>query len=60
MTTQHDDLIVRPLAPLPPQTRTSDGPIFKIFDSENLGKLMRYSLTISLIFALEEPPNYYN
>ena len=35
--TDMDSLIVRPLAP-PPQTHTSDCPIFKIsFDSENSG-----------------------
>ena len=46
-----DILIVRPLAP-PPQTHTSDRPIFKnSFDSENSGKLMRYYVAISLIFA---------
>ena len=46
-----DDFIVRPLAP-PPQTHTSDRPIFKnSFDSENSGKLMRHSVAISLIFA---------
>ena len=49
--TDKDSLVVRPLAP-PPQTHTSDRPIFKIsFDSENSGKLMRYSVAISLIFA---------
>ena len=36
----------------PPQTHTSDRPIFKnSFDSENSGKLMRYYVAISLIFA---------
>ena len=46
-----DDFIVRPLAP-PPQTHTSDRPIFKnSFDPENLGKIMRDSVAISLIFA---------
>ena len=49
--TDKDSLIVRPLAP-PPQTHTSDRPIFKnSFDSENSGKLMRYYVAISLIFA---------
>ena len=49
--TDKESLIVRPLAPSPP-THTSDRLIFKIsFDSENSGKLMRYSLAISLIFA---------
>ena len=44
-----DDLLVRPLA-APPQTHTSDLPIFKnSFDSENSGKLMRHSVAISLI-----------
>ena len=48
--TDMDSLIVRPLAP--PQTHTSDRPIFKnSFDSENSGKLMRYYVVISLIFA---------
>ena len=46
-----DDLIVWPLA-TPPQTHTSDCPIFKnSFDSENSGKLMRHYVAISLIFA---------
>ena len=36
----------------PPKTHTCDRPIFKIsFDSENLGKFMRHSIAISLIFA---------
>ena len=49
--TDMDDLLVRPLAP-PPQTHTSDRPIFKnSFDSENSGKLMRHYVAISLIFA---------
>ena len=49
--TDRDSLIVSPLAP-PPQTHTSDRPIFKnSFDSENSGKLMRDSVAISLIFA---------
>ena len=49
--TDYDDLIIQPLAP-PPQTHTSDRPIFKIsFDSENSGKLMRHYVAISLIFA---------
>ena len=48
--TDMDNLIVRPLAP--PQTHTSDRPIFKnSFDSENSGKLMRHYVAISLIFA---------
>ena len=47
-----DDLLVQPLAP-PPQTHTSDRPIFKnSFDSENSGKLMRHYVAIFLIFAL--------
>ena len=46
-----DSLIVRPLAP-PPQTHTSDRPIFKIpFDSENLGKFMRFDGELFLISA---------
>ena len=49
-----DNLLVRPLAP-PPQTHTSDRPIFKnSFDSENSGKLMRYYVAISLIFASKD------
>ena len=49
--TDKDSLLVRPLAP-PPQTHTSDRPIFKIsFDSVNSGKLMRHYVAISLIFA---------
>ena len=45
-----DDILVQPLAP--PPTHTSDRPIFKnSFDSENSGKLMRYYVAISLIFA---------
>ena len=48
--TDRDSLIVSPLAP--PQTHTSDRPIFKnSFDSENSGKLMRHYVAISLIFA---------
>ena len=44
-----------------PQTHTSDRPIFKIsYDSENLGKLTRDSVAISLIFALEDPLNCYH
>ena len=57
MITDMNDLLVRPLAP-PPQTHTSDRPIFKIsFDSKNLGKFMRHSVALSLIFALEDPLN---
>ena len=38
----------------PPQTHTSDRPIFKnSFDSENSGKFMRYYVAISLIFVSE-------
>ena len=45
----------------PPQTRTSDRPIFKnSFDSENSGKLTRDSIAITLIFALEDPFNCYH
>ena len=49
-----DNLIVRPLAPS--QTHTFDRPIFKnSFDSENSGKLMRYYVAISSIFAPKTP-----
>ena len=51
MYTDTDDFIDRPLAP-PPQTHTSDRPIFKIsFDSENSGKLTRFRIARFLIFA---------
>ena len=52
---------ISPTFSTPLQTHTSDRPIFKIsFDSENLGKLMRYSVAISLICAMEDPLNCYH
>ena len=61
MYTGNDDLRVRPLARPLPQMHTTNRPIFKIFfDSENLEKLTRDSVAISLIFALEDPLNCYH
>ena len=53
--TGYDDLIVQPLAP-PPQTHTSDRPIFKIpFDSENLEKFRNKAMTSNLLQCINQP-----
>ena len=45
----------------PPPTHTSDRPICKIpFDSENLGKFIRYRIDRLLIFASQDPLNCYH